>query len=76
VWRKTLNSTTSLAADGSYNGVIDAADYNLWRSNVGAVIPASGESAHFVPEPQSWLAPLSIGWLLLSVLRMRQRKKL
>ena len=48
LWRKTLGSTTALAADGSGptpgvpNGVVDAADYTYWRSLFGNTSPGSG----------------------------------
>ena len=48
LWRKTLGSTTALAADGSGptpgvpNGVVDAADYTYWRSAFGNTSPGSG----------------------------------
>jgi endonuclease/exonuclease/phosphatase family metal-dependent hydrolase len=51
VWRKTLNSTTQLQADGSGptvgvpNGVVDQADYAFWRSRFGNVGPGSGAGA-------------------------------
>jgi hypothetical protein len=55
VWRKTLGSTTNLAADGSGNGEIDGSDYGIWRSNFGTTEVASGLSSAIVPEPQAWL---------------------
>src|SRR3954453_23194854 len=32
LWRKTLGSTSNLAADGDANGTIEQADYAFWRS--------------------------------------------
>ena len=45
MWRDTFGSESELAADGNRNGVIDAADYNIWRDNfantAGASVPES-----------------------------------
>jgi len=35
VWRDTLGSTTDLRADGDGSGVVDEADFQLWRSHFG-----------------------------------------
>lgn len=44
LWRGHFGSTSDLAADGNGNGVVDAADYVIWRQN----LPAPGIT---VPEP-------------------------
>jgi hypothetical protein len=54
-WRVGFGGTSDLSADGSGNGVIDVADYVLWRKNLGASVaprrrPATTAS---VPEPAS-----------------------
>ena len=38
-------------ADGNGNGVVDAADYTVWRNHFG-VGPGSGQAAN-VPEPST-----------------------
>lgn len=51
VWRKTMGSTTQLAADGSNNQIVDQADFTVWRKNFGLTIAGSGFSFANVPEP-------------------------
>lgn len=57
IWRDTIGSTTSLAANGddtgSSRGVIDEADYTAWKSNFGAGAPLQFSSTS-IPEPTSW----------------------
>lgn len=59
---KTAFGTNSYAADGNKNGMTDAADYTLWRDNLGATnggLELAAASA--VPEPAA-------GMLLLTAL--------
>jgi hypothetical protein len=82
VWRKNLNSTTSLDADGNINGVVDAADYAIWRSNFGNSWPGAGTSVgggqslglinSAVPEPTSGVLICLVGFPFL--LRVRRRR--
>jgi S1-C subfamily serine protease len=45
-------STINLDADGNNNGVVDAADYVVWRQSVGAMLAGAGAAALAnVPEP-------------------------
>ena len=65
VWRKTLGSTTALAADGSGNQQVDQADFDVWRHNFGTSIAGSGLAISAVPEPNGWvLAVVSFGTYL------------
>jgi fibronectin-binding autotransporter adhesin len=51
LWRDTLGSSTSLAADGNGNGSIDAGDYTIWTTNFGNHSGAGASSNSAVPEP-------------------------
>ncbi len=76
VWRKTLNSTTALAADGSYNQVVDQPDYtDFWRRNFGATFGGSGVAIGAVPEPNGWVLAVValVGYLLASSMRTPKR---
>ena len=44
-WQRTLGSNAMLAADGSGNAVVDAADLAIWRNyfGVGGVAPVAGD---------------------------------
>jgi hypothetical protein len=48
VWKSTFGSASALAADGSGNGIVDAAEYTVWRDHVAA---GSGSTAAAAPEP-------------------------
>lgn len=74
VWRKTLSSTTTLAADGSGNQQVDQADFDVWRRNFGTSIAGGGLAISAVPEPNGWvLAVISFGTYLF-VLSKRASK--
>jgi GH25 family lysozyme M1 (1,4-beta-N-acetylmuramidase) len=56
VWRDTLGSNVNLAADGSNNELVDAADYTFWRTHYGQIAGSgSGSTSDLtmgsVPEP-------------------------
>jgi hypothetical protein len=80
-WRSTYGNGSSglhigALADGNYNGVVDAADYVLYRKNVGKTgptHPGSGSLADSaVPEPTSAFL-LAVGLGLFSSRRRRVR---
>jgi len=60
IWQLNFGSSYP-AADGNGNGVVDAADYVLWRNN----LPPPGNGAS-VPEPASavmlMIATAALGW--------------
>ncbi len=72
-WQRTLGSTAALAADGSVNNVVDAADLSVWRDNFGRVTPAVTPAAATIPEPAS-LALATIGVGFLAAIRRSRRR--
>ncbi|HVT30227.1 MAG TPA: hypothetical protein VHE81_19600 [Lacipirellulaceae bacterium] len=76
VWRKTLGSTTTLAADASGNQEVDEADYTIWRSNFGDAYPTNGQlNGLAVPEASSW-ALLVVGLVCVVILYVGGRSSL
>jgi T5SS/PEP-CTERM-associated repeat protein len=56
VWRDSLGSTSSLAADGDASGVIDVGDYGVWKANFGSHAGIGAGAHAAVPEPASlWM---------------------
>jgi hypothetical protein len=89
MWRRHLNSTTMLLADGNLNGIVDTADYAIWEAHFGLTVPlppfgAGGGSrsarsaavAGIVPEPtgSAFVLTSLSGWFFISTWRARIRK--
>jgi hypothetical protein len=76
-WRAAFGSTSSGVhdapyADGSLNGVVDAADYVLWRNNLGQSGPfGTGGGAFATPEPSPIVM---LATAIMSVFANRPRK--
>jgi outer membrane protein assembly factor BamB len=70
-WRQDFGTTVAkgAGADGNGNGIVDAADYVLWRKMMPAEEPGAGGS---VPEPASALLVLIAGVAPI-ISRRRQR---
>jgi hypothetical protein len=52
-WLATFGSRDELLADGNQDGVVDAADYSLWRDNIGASLPGAAAAGIPVAIPVS-----------------------
>jgi glucose/arabinose dehydrogenase len=65
VFAATYGSTTDLAADGNGSGAVRAADYTIWRDNLGASV-TNTESPSAVPEPVAIIAA-ALGCLIATV---------
>lgn len=73
VFASTYGSTMDLRADGNDDGVIDAADYTVWRDSSELVLtPAQAASVLAVPEPTALVTSLLAGLLLSSASRRRR----
>jgi hypothetical protein len=68
VWRKTLDSMSTLDADGDRDGVVDQDDYNVWRSAFGNSITA-GAAFRTAPVPESTSAFLLVAGGILIIVR-------
>lgn len=73
IYSSTYGSTIDLRADGNNDGVIDAADYTVWRDSPELALAAASASLSFaIPEPSS-VAIVSLAALLISSGPLRPR---
>jgi arabinogalactan endo-1,4-beta-galactosidase len=76
LWRKTLGSTTRLAANGddmgTSAGVIDQADFDLWRARFGGTA-GTAQTATTVPEPVTTILLLIATTVLTAITGRRHR---
>jgi hypothetical protein len=79
VWQQSFGSTSDLDADGNGNGVVDSADYVLWRNQLGAIGTRASLDANqdsdaqqaLVPEPTSSMT-IVIGTLIIWARRIKR----
>jgi len=82
VWKGSFGETSAYFADGNLDGIVDAADYTVWRDNVGLSLPGSGDgasgavggglSAVAAPEPSALILFIAVGgWLSLRARRLK-----
>ena len=80
-WSIPFGSTTLPTSDGNHNGIVDAADYTIWRDNLGKHIVnfslggASGGLAGVaaaVPEPSGLMLALVASGAIVSRVRRRR----
>jgi len=70
-WISTFGSTAELVADGNRDGVVDAADYTVWRDHLVPLPSTAGRAS--VPEPSISLLVLlgGCGFLLIPIRWLR-----
>jgi glucosylceramidase len=62
LWLRDFGSTMQLLADGNRDGVVNGADYTVWRDFVGSALVSSSSFPLSIPEPHG--LPTAIGGLL------------
>lgn len=72
VWRDSLGSTTSLAADGDGSGTVDAADFDIWKNHFGESLGGGSGSLSAVPEPAAMTLAL-MGMLVVGATTSRRK---
>ncbi|QDV71909.1 hypothetical protein K2D_00280 [Planctomycetes bacterium K2D] len=60
LWTESYGSSNALSADGNRDGVIDAADYTVWRDRLASI-------AAVVPEPSAMVVALAAIPLLVAM---------
>ena len=70
-WKAAYGSSDP-AADGNVDGIVDAADYTVWRNHLGVPLGSGGVAGLTVPEPTALkLAGAIIVFLMFRVARVR-----
>jgi hypothetical protein len=75
VWRNSMGSTGSLAADGNGNGTIDLGDYSLWRSRFGMTGPVGQFLPSGAPEQGTFVLVLAAMVTFRLAVRRRPRNR-
>jgi hypothetical protein len=74
-WKANFGSTEELAADGNVDGIVDAADYTIWRDRLSEV-GGGALNASTVPEPSETLLGISaLGFLTILAARGYLRRR-
>jgi hypothetical protein len=63
VWKADFGGTGEQNADGNGDGIVNAADYTLWRNHLGAG-SGNASSVQTVPEPGVWSLAVMLAILL------------
>jgi hypothetical protein len=63
VWKSTFGSTSNVDADGNGDGIIDAADYIVWRALYVAQLGSGALGSAAVPEPSTAL----LAWVTIAL---------
>jgi hypothetical protein len=73
IWQRALGSVTEAytGAEGSGNGIIDSADYELWRANF-AIGGGAAIATYVAPEPRA-LAIVGVAFVASCLLRAERR---
>jgi hypothetical protein len=68
-WQASFGSNSVLAADGNNNGIVDAADYVIWRKHFTGFLTSSNRVA--VPEAATGSLAISALLILCACWRTR-----
>ena len=66
MWRDALYSDTPLVNETASLGVVDAADYDAWKANFGAM-SGGGSASRVVPDPGFFAVPEPVSLALTGV---------
>ena len=71
IWKASFGSTMNLAAGGNGDGIVDAADYTIWRDHLGQHVGSGSGLAAPMPEPSAFLL-FGIATILIGIRKSRR----